>query len=173
MEIRIEMIHGDTCEIVLLYVEKLLIELGDELGELDADKVKRIWRETPGAVAFVAYKENDEIIGVMSVVECFAVYANGNYGIINEMVVVPQYRSQGIGKLLVEAAISWGKKRGWNRIDVTAPESERWIRARQFYEQQGFVFTGPTEAFFTVMHNIPVQPPKKFVEDRKKSGTVP
>jgi GNAT superfamily N-acetyltransferase len=151
MEIKIKTVHGDECDIVLPYVEKLLVELGeegDDLGELDAEKVKRVWQDTPGSVAFVAYTDDDEVAGIMTVAECFAVYANGNYGVINEMFVEPQYRSHGIGGRLVETAILWGRERGWQRIDVTAPESDRWIKARQFYEKQGFVFTGPKLKLF-------------------------
>jgi GNAT superfamily N-acetyltransferase len=73
----------------------------------------------------------------------FALYANGNYGIINEMYVVPEQRSEGVGALLIEAIKSYGLQQGWHRIDVTAPESDRWIRTKLFYENLGFVFTGP------------------------------
>jgi GNAT superfamily N-acetyltransferase len=91
----------------------------------------------------VAYADNNEVAGIMTLVECFAVYANGYYGVINEMYVKPQFRSHGIGGLLVKSAKKWGIECSWRRIDVTAPESERWIRTQQFYEKQGFVFTGP------------------------------
>jgi heme-degrading monooxygenase HmoA len=47
----------------------------------------------------------------------------------------------------IEAVKQFGRQKDWTRIDVTAPESERWIRARQFYEKQGFVFTGPKLKF--------------------------
>ncbi len=73
----------------------------------------------------------------------FAIYANGEYGVIDEMYVDPRYRSAGVGALLVQSAAEIGKRKGWNRIDVTAPESERWDRTRHFYEKLGFVFTGP------------------------------
>ncbi|WP_372368133.1 GNAT family N-acetyltransferase [Candidatus Uabimicrobium sp. HlEnr_7] len=79
----------------------------------------------------------------MTVVQAFAVYANGYYGIINEMYVEPEYRWHGIGAKLIEAAITWGKDKGWPRVDVTAPESSTWKRTQLFYERQGFVFSGP------------------------------
>ena len=59
------------------------------------------------------------------------------------MFVAPSYRSQGVGAALVRAAQQIAKEKGWKRIDVTAPESERWERTRRFYEKLGFVFTGP------------------------------
>ena len=75
--------------------------------------------------------------------ETFAIYANGCYGVINEMYVVPEHRSSSIGAGLVDAAARHGRSRGWRRIDVTAPESDRWVRTRRFYQSLGFVFTGP------------------------------
>jgi GNAT superfamily N-acetyltransferase len=146
METRIEIVDADQCELVFPFVEKLLRELGeegDEFGELDVPKVKRAWQEAAGAVAFIAYAGDGEMAGVMTVVESFAIYANGNYGIINEMYVEPKYRSSGIGGQLINTLVSYGASRGWPRIDVTAPEAKRWIRTRRFYEQEGFVFTGP------------------------------
>lgn len=62
---------------------------------------------------------------------------------IDEMYVLPEYRSQNAGGLLVEKAKEIGKERGWKRIDVTAPTEERWKRTVSFYEKCGFVFTGP------------------------------
>jgi GNAT superfamily N-acetyltransferase len=91
----------------------------------------------------LAAREGSEIVGILTLNETFAIYANGNYGVIDEMYVIPSRRSTGIGKELVEAAKELGLQRGWSRIDVTAPESERWERTRRFYEKEGFAFTGP------------------------------
>ncbi len=48
-----------------------------------------------------------------------------------------------IGVSLISAAVSHGQQRGWRRIDVTAPEAERWRGVRHFYEQNGFTCAGP------------------------------
>ena len=88
-------------------------------------------------------RQGQTVVGVITISEAFAIYANGHYGVINEMFVLPEYRSRGVGALLLEAAKDLGRRRGWRRIDVTAPESERWHRTRHFYESQGFRYTGP------------------------------
>ncbi|HEV8702170.1 MAG TPA: GNAT family N-acetyltransferase [Candidatus Polarisedimenticolia bacterium] len=80
-------------------------------------------------------------------VESFAIYANGTYGVINEMYVAPPFRSQGVGGRLIAAVKDLAARRGWGRIDVTAPESPAWDRTRRFHESQGFVFTGPKLKF--------------------------
>lgn len=147
MKIEIERLTIKDSDLVIEWVMRLLTELGeegDELGELDRKKVLSEWQQAGERFnAFVAKNENGNILGILTLVETFAIYANGNYGIIDEMYVSPEHRSAGVGALLIDAAKEFGKKKGWARIDVTAPESERWERSRRFYEKQGFVFTGP------------------------------
>jgi GNAT superfamily N-acetyltransferase len=151
MKIKFERLTIDDADSVFDWVMRLLIELGDEgdeLGSLDREKVLSQWQQTGDRFnAFVARNEDGKILGVLTLVEPFAIYANGNYGIVNEMYVSPEYRSSGVGELLIDAAKEFGRKKGWARIDVTAPESERWERSQRFYEKQGFVFTWPKLKF--------------------------
>ena len=146
MKIRIEKLTIKHAPLVFEWVVDLLRELGEEgeeLGSLKTRKVLRDWRDHHAHVHVFAAKDNrGRMIGILTLAESFAIYSNGSYGIINEMLTSPDYRSAGVGAKLVEAAKQFGKKRGWARIDVTAPESRRWKRSRQFYEKQGFTFTG-------------------------------
>jgi len=134
-------------DLIIRQVLNLLEELGeesDDLGELQTEKVLREWSELNDRFFVFAAKDDEgNIQGLITLAESFALYANGNYGIINEMMVVSAARSQGVGAALIQKAVLFGRERGWSRIDVTAPESERWARSRRFYEQQGFTFAGP------------------------------
>ena len=82
---------------VLTFVEKLLIELsdeGDEFSGLDRGKTLRdIAANADRFNPFLAKNERGEVVGVMTVVETFAIYAGGNYGVIDELYVAPEYRS--------------------------------------------------------------------------------
>lgn len=129
---------------LVAYLLRELGEEGDETGDLQAAALAGAWREGNSRHrAFVAYSAGGTAVGVATVTEAFALYANGYYGIINEMFVVPDHRGTGVGAALIEAVKAAGRSRGWRRIDVTAPESPRWARTRSFYERAGFVFTGP------------------------------
>jgi GNAT superfamily N-acetyltransferase len=147
MAIKTEILGIDQADVVFDWVMRLLRELGDEgdeLGELARDRVLQQWKEREHQYFAIAAKnESGNMIGIITLSVAFAVYANGEYGVIDEMYVDPAFRSSGIGVLLIEEAKKIGKQRGWKRIDVTAPESERWERTRRFYEKQGFQFTGP------------------------------
>ena len=93
-------------------------------------------------VAFFAADANENPIGFITITESFAVYAGGNYGIIDEMYVKPAFRGAGIGKTLIKRAKKHAKEKGWQRLDVTTPTETRWARTRVFYEREGFSFTG-------------------------------
>ena len=131
---------------VMALVDALLRELGEEgeeAGELDHVGLGGAWLARPGTWTFLARGDDGQPLGVLTLVESFAIYASGAYGIINETYVVPAARSAGVGRALIDAARAVGRERGWSRIDVTAPESPRWSRTRAFYEREGFAFTGP------------------------------
>ncbi|MFN7941627.1 MAG: GNAT family N-acetyltransferase [Thermoanaerobaculia bacterium] len=119
-------------------------EEGEEAGDLPIAKLRQDLAnpETRHSI-FVAVDSAGAIVGVLTLAEVFAVYTQGYHGVINEMYVRPAYRSAGVGASLIDAAVAFGAERGWTRIEVTAPESPRWMRSRRFYEVLGFVFTGP------------------------------
>ncbi len=147
MKYRIAEVGPDSGPLVLELVNALLTELGeeaDESGVLMVAEMMAVWVADPGChTAFLARTEDGTTVGVATLSTAFALYAAGRYGILNEMYVVPEWRSRGVGAQLIEAVAAHGRKLGWRRIDVTAPESERWDRTREFYERQGFEFTGP------------------------------
>jgi len=96
---------------------------------------------------FIATTGSGEVVGIMTVMETFAIYAGGHYGVIDEMYVIPENHSRGIGKELIAALMEFARQRKWQRIDVTAPPEEKWKRTVAFYEREGFVLTGPKMRF--------------------------
>lgn len=145
--VRIAPLGPDSAPLVFDTVLALLRELGDEAEDLksfDAVRVLAAWRERgEGFRVLGAFDTGHALVGLLTLSEAFAIYAGGPYGVIDEMYVLPAWRSRGIGRLLVAEAKAIGRQRGWQRLDVTAPESERWSATRRFYEREGFTFTGP------------------------------
>jgi GNAT superfamily N-acetyltransferase len=137
----------DDAPEVLDSVLALLRELGQEaedLGRLDIERTLDGWRRLAERIhVFAARDAGGAIVGVLTVCEEFAIYANGLLGVINEMYVAPSSRSQGVGKRLIDEAKALARELGWSRLDVTAPESARWERTRAFYRREGFTFAGP------------------------------
>ncbi len=125
----------------------LLRELGAEsehLGDFDAARLESAWRADPELLrAIVAVDDDGVIVAVATLVESFALYANGRYGILLEMYVAPEHRSSGLGAQLLRRAAAYGRTQGWSRIEVTAPEGRQWGRTVEFYKRNGFRYAGP------------------------------
>lgn len=128
-------------KLVLALLEELGVE-GQELGSI-GPHVRRLWETNPERMHAVIAYDDTEPIGLLTLTEGYAVYANGSYGIISEMYVIPAARSSGVGQNMIERAVEIGRQRGWSRIDVTAPESTVWDRTVRFYQGCGFRFAGP------------------------------
>ncbi|MGE5413563.1 MAG: GNAT family N-acetyltransferase [Syntrophomonadaceae bacterium] len=131
---------------VLDLVERLLGELEEKRHEFARIDRRRVAGDLDAAgdrfVAFLA-REDGRAIGVLTLSEHVAIYAGGRYGVIDELWVAPESRSQRVGERLVASARSYGTQRGWRRIDVAAPAGPIGERPVKFYERLGFVFTGP------------------------------
>lgn len=145
--VRVRAARASERRLVLDLVERLLAELGEEgeeTGLLPKRALVASWRKRgAGVTAYLAFDGSGHAIGVATLSESWAAYAGGRYGILNEMYVAPEHRSRRVGARLIEAVRQHGRRRGWRRLDVTAPESPRFDRSRRFYESLGFVFTGP------------------------------
>jgi GNAT superfamily N-acetyltransferase len=145
--IEISRIGSEKKELIFHHVSLLLKELEGEESEFEGIDPEKIYcdMEDMGERynAFIATAGSGEVVGIMTVMETFAIYAGGNYAVIDEMYVAPNYRSQGIGKKFLTALKEFARQRKWQRIDVTAPPEEKWNRTVAFYEKEGFVFTGP------------------------------
>jgi len=92
---------------------------------------------------FVAQdNENGELIGFVTVYEGFALYAEGAFGTMAELYVRPSYRSQGIGKMLIQLVKDFADERGWKRLEVTTPPLPQFDATLSFYEREGFEISG-------------------------------
>ncbi len=103
---------------------ELLNELFPELGyQRDAciATAKTLLAGEAGVWAFIATRSDERDIGVLTLNECSAIYAGGQFGEISELYVAPDYRSIGVGARLIGAAAEFGRKRGWSNLEVGAP----------------------------------------------------
>ena len=112
-------------------------EIAEMFAELDADDHHS---------TLLAQNEAEEIVGLITLVESLSLSAKGRYGVISELYVVPEYRSEGVGKMLLDFAKMISKERGWTRIEVTTP-GDSFDRTLQFYEREGFWRIGPRYKF--------------------------
>ncbi len=128
-------------------VHELLVELFPESrGDFDAaalsEAAGRLMAD--GLVwSFLAETGDGRAVGVLTLNECAAIYAEGCFGEICELYVAPAHRSARVGALLIDAAAGFGRARRWPAIEVGAPNPPRWRRTVDFYLDYGFTEVGP------------------------------
>jgi len=139
---------NDAHEIALM-VGELLHEIMDKIGiqtfNFDLDETSARLSDFIGRekyFVFLARGVNGSPIGFIALSECYALYAEGAFGIIPELFVRPEFRSQHVGQRLVQQAKDFGHSRGWKRLEVTTPPLPPFDKTLAFYEREGFSITG-------------------------------
>jgi len=92
--------------------------------------------------AFIARDSADKPIGVITIGTSSAVYAEGLFGIINELYVVPETRSAGVGRLLLNEAKKFASQQHWSRLEVTSAHEDINPRTSGFYLRENFTTVG-------------------------------
>lgn len=137
----------NDADLVAIMVHRLLHEVGAWHGAPDDERIHEVCRqlleEDNRFIALLAVDAERRPVGVMTLTEAVAIYAEGRFGIIMELYVVPDARSAGIGDRLIGEARGIGTSRGWKLLEVNTPDGEEWSRTQVFYERQGFSHVGP------------------------------
>ncbi len=148
MTIELRQAEVNDAGTVAALVHRLVSEL--DPGRADAKSLARYQQaaaelvgKDAGYWAFLAETPEDGAVGLITLNECTAIYAEGRFGTIAELYIAPAHRSQGVGALLLERAITFAGTRGWGRIEVGAPDQPRWSRTFDFYRRHGFAEAGP------------------------------
>ncbi len=150
MTIQIKKATPEDAEQIAWMVKRLTDEIIEAIGEkqfnIDLPETRarcgRFLKEGSYTVYTAIDFEPEESLGFIALCESHSLYAEGAFGIIQELYVNPAYRSRGIGKRLVEAAVEHGKTQRWKRLEVCTPPLPQFTGTVQFYERQCFEVTG-------------------------------
>lgn len=127
-------------------IEQLLVELGGErppTAELEAATRKLI--DDPAAGAVLIAMVGGEVVGALAASWQHAIHVPGRYATIQDIWVLPAWRSKAIGSDLVEALFSLAREQGVARIEVGLPKETfaRIAATEAFYRGNGFEHLGP------------------------------
>jgi GNAT superfamily N-acetyltransferase len=147
LDIKIVMASPADSELVGELIHSLLMEFFAEQSHLfPIEKMKKAAAEllTPGSGvwSFLAM-HGDEVVGMINLNECAAIYAGGKFGEITELYIKPDFRSKKIGEQLIAQARDFARERGWRILEVGAPDVPRCQRTVNFYLNNGFSEIGP------------------------------
>jgi ribosomal protein S18 acetylase RimI-like enzyme len=77
-----------------------------------------------------------KVVGFISVIQYLSFFHKGGTGLINELIVSVEHRNAGIGKALVQWAVSVCRNGGMDEIEVGTERDNK--RAIDFYKKAGF-----------------------------------
>ena len=143
-------IREDDYDDLVSMVGELLKEIMDEINiqafNFDATETNKRAKDLISKEkywVFIAREVNTKKnVGFVSLYESYALYSEGAYGTIPELYVSPNYRSEKIGKSLVQEAISFGRSKGWSRLEVTTPPLPQFDKTLEFYKSNDFEISG-------------------------------
>jgi len=87
------------------------------------------------AIIFIAFTENDGIIGFTQLYPTFSSVSMKKVWILNDLFVMPTMRKSGIGRSLIEYAINYAKADGAIRVSLSTARDNP---AQYLYEKIGF-----------------------------------
>jgi GNAT superfamily N-acetyltransferase len=127
-------------------IEQLLVELGGERPASDElEAAARELIEDRDAGALLVYEAGGELVGVLAASWQHAIHVPGRYATIQDLWVLPAWRSRAIGHDLIDALCELAAKLGVSRIEVGLPKEsfERIGATEAFYRANGFAHLGP------------------------------
>ena len=122
-----------------------------QAGDLQAARVFLIDKFNHGeSVIFLAW-EGPKAVGFTQMFPSFSSVSMARTFLLNDLFVLPSHRRQGIGSLLLDAAVAYGHAMGAVRISLTTDTAN--ATAQATYEAQGWK---RDQAFYTYHFFPPV-----------------
>jgi GNAT superfamily N-acetyltransferase len=92
---------------------------------------------SPEQGQILVLKMDNQLVGMVSLLYLISTAMGGKVAMLEDMIIAPEQRSQGLGQQLLNAAITFAREQGCLRITLLTDADNQ--RAQQFYQRQGFV----------------------------------
>lgn len=92
--------------------------------------------ENPSIGHILVAKEDDKTIGMITILYTVSTALGGIVGLLEDMIVHPEYRSRGIGSQLMDYSLEFAKKQNLKRLTLLTDKSN--TTAHAFYEKHNF-----------------------------------
>ena len=147
-EIEYKIIDASQANDIALLAVCLTNEINQRVGinHFDGDEslAKKLCQKfvSEGVYTVISAFDNNQIVGFGALCESHSLYAEGAFGILQELYVMPSYRSQGVGKELMNKIVSFTKSKQWKRLELCTPPIPEFDRTVEFYKDNGFEIVG-------------------------------
>jgi ribosomal protein S18 acetylase RimI-like enzyme len=85
-------------------------------------------------------KDKQVVVGMVNLLFTISTALGGKVAILEDVILLPEYRNQGFGSKLIEAAIQFAKDNDCKRITLLTDSDNEMAHA--FYKKHGFVKSG-------------------------------
>ena len=103
--------------------------------ELQGRGLRKILNNEEIGVILVA-RHSDKVIGMVSILYTISTALGERVGILEDFVVLPKYRGDGVGSELLSYALNFSKQKGCKRITLLTDDDNE--DAHRFYLRFGF-----------------------------------
>ena len=103
--------------------------------ELQGKGLSKILNNEEIGVVLVA-RDSDKVIGMVSILYTVSTALGERVGILEDFVVLPEYRGKGVGSELISYALNFSKQKGCKRITLLTDDDNE--DAHRFYLRFGF-----------------------------------
>lgn len=147
MDIKIKTAENSDWKIIQRLNNNVFLNDKENDDDLDLD-----WPFTPRGIdyykrlangkygkCYIAYLNNKPVGYVALAIKNFG-YRKSKYVEIENIGVEPEFRSQGIGKIMIEESVKWAKKQKATKLFVSAYWDNK--QAIKFYKKNGFYESG-------------------------------
>lgn len=79
---------------------------------------------------------SNKIVGMVTILYTFSTALNEKVGILEDMIIAPDYQKKGLGSVLIDYALTFAKSQGLKRITLLTDSTN--IKAHRFYKKNNF-----------------------------------
>lgn len=143
MNIQFRAAIPEDAEIIGALVVKLTTEISERTNaqhfDIDLNSTRQRCRElmSDGLYTCILGFYEDTPVAVATISETYALYAAGKIGVVQEFYVLPEFRSAGLGAMLMEQVQHYGKQKDWSCMELCTPPLPEFERTITFYQAQG------------------------------------
>lgn len=143
---------SDIAKLTVCLTSEIVERTGLKAFDIDESLVSILCENyvSNGIYTVIAAFDEEKIIGFGSLCESHSLYTEGAFGIIQELYVMPDYRSQNIGQTLIHEMVGFAKSREWKRLELCTPPLPEFERSVEFYQDNGFERTGGYKMKFII-----------------------